>query len=182
MPPSTHEPHSDPALDGMLDLFDPPTNGSGLHFDSLDDAIAYVQAHLDDGVTCPCCQKFARRYRRKFNATMARSLIWLVRSWEDNGKNWVDVPKTAPRWLVRSNQLPTVRWWDMVERPYNTDSTKKHSGLWRPTERGVEFAHKRLRVPEQAVTYNGEVEGLVGDSIWITDALGTKFDYSEIMS
>jgi hypothetical protein len=94
----------------------------------------------------------------------------------------VDVPKAAPRWVVRSNQLPTVRWWGLVERPVNTDSSRKHSGLWRPTERGVQFAHKMIQVPEQAVTYNGVVEGLVGDPLWITDTLGTKFDYGDLMS
>jgi hypothetical protein len=39
-----------------------------------------------------------------------------------------------------------------------------------------------IQVPEQAVTYNGVVEGLVGDPLWITDTLGTKFDYGDLMS
>jgi hypothetical protein len=153
-----------------------------LIFATLDDAVEFVQAHLDDGVECPCCKGFVRRYKRKFNATMSRSLIWLVRAWETNGNNWVDVPKTAPRWLVRSNQLPTVRWWGMVERPPSGDSAQKHSGLWRPTQKGVDFAHGLIKVPERAVTFHGVVEDLVGQDVSVKETLGTKFDYGELMS
>ena len=150
---------------------------------SLEEAIAYVRANLDDGVRCPCCDKYARRYRRSFNSTMARSLLWLVVEWDKNSQvGWVDVPKAGPRWLVKSNQLPTVRWWGMVERPPDTeDSALKHSGLWRPTDLGVRFALRQVRVPSKAVTYDGQVEGLEGDEITIVDALGKKFDYAELM-
>jgi len=137
---------------------------------------------LDDGVRCPCCDQYARRYRRNFNSTMARSLLWLVKSWlhREDGK-WIDVPRNAPRWLVRSNQLPTVRWWGLVERPPSDDPKRKHSGLWQPTPSGVAFAQGTLLIPAKAVTYRGIVEGFEGQEITVKQALGKHFDYAEIM-
>ena len=149
-------------------------------FSTLAEARLAVLENREKGITCPCCDKFARSYRRKFNATMTRSLIWLVRSWK-NTQTWVDVPSTAPRWLVRSNQLPTVRWWDLIERCPNDNPEVKHSGLWRPTQKGLEFAYKRIKIPAKALTYDGKVIALEGDLVTIEDTLGTKFDYAELM-
>tara|TARA_Y100000310_G_C20386905_1_gene670870 strand:+ start:274 stop:735 length:462 start_codon:yes stop_codon:yes gene_type:complete len=147
----------------------------------LSEARKELRDNLDDGIRCPCCDKYARRYRRRFNSTMARSLIWLVRA-SKNPPMFVDVPKYGPRELVRSNQLPTVRWWGMVEREESGNPDLKHSGLWRPTIAGISFAMCERMVESTAVTYDGELEALEGELISIDDALGKKFSYAEIMS
>jgi len=151
----------------------------------LSEARKELRDNLDDGIRCPCCDKYARRYRRRFNSTMARSLIWLVRASKNPRVDWpmfVDVPKYGPRELVRSNQLPTVRWWGMVEREGNQNPELKHSGMWRPTSVGISFAMNERMVESTAVTYDGELETLEGELISIDDALGKKFSYAEIMS
>jgi hypothetical protein len=150
----------------------------------LSEARKELRDNLDDGIRCPCCDKYARRYRRRFNSTMARSLIWLVRASKNTRVDWpmfVDVPKYGPRELVRSNQLPTVRWWGMVEREGNQNPELKHSGMWRPTSAGISFAMDECMVESTAVTYDGELEALEGELISIDDALGKKFSYAEIM-
>ncbi len=149
----------------------------------LQDARDYVKNNLDDGIICPCCNKYTRRYKRKFNSTMARSLLWLVKTYLNNKPyNFIDVPKDGPRWLVRSNQLATIRWWDLAQRPINEDNPDlKHSGLWKPTEKGINFVFRRIRIPEVAVTYDGNLQELSGNLVSIEDTLGTKFSYAEIM-
>jgi hypothetical protein len=88
-----------------------------------------------DGGHCPVCDRWGKIYPRGINRTMARSLIWLAAKSGDG--NWVDVPNTAPAWILRSNQLPTLRWWDMVERNDTEKSPEnKHSGMWRVTAFG----------------------------------------------
>ena len=68
---------------------------------TIDDARAYVKSQLDDGVRCPCCDKFVRRYSRPFNRSMGRAFLWLAHTYTDReDRGWVDVPKLAPRWLV----------------------------------------------------------------------------------
>jgi hypothetical protein len=109
---------------------------------------------------------------------MARSLVWLAHH-SING-DWVNVPKHAPRWLVRSNQLPTLRWWELVERHGTEDPTKKHSGLWRATQKGILFAQNSIQVPKKVYTYNAEVEGFNDKLVTIKDCI-ESFDYSAVM-
>jgi hypothetical protein len=140
--------------------------------------LAWREAIEGDGGHCPCCDRWGKIYPRSLNVTMARSLIWLAHhsaNWD-----WVDVPKSAPRWLVRSNQLPTLRWWGLVERHGNDDPTKRHSGLWRVTERGDLFAQNRLQVPKKVYTYNADVKSFSDELITIRDCV-ESFDYSAVM-
>ena len=132
-----------------------------------------------DGGHCPCCDRWGKVYARTLNETMARSMVWLAHNSADG--SWVDVPKTAPRWLVQSNQLPTLRWWGLVERMGNEDDpTKKHSGLWRATQKGIEFANNQIKVPKKVFTYNAEVEAFGEDMVSISDCT-EHFNYSEVM-
>lgn len=133
-----------------------------------------------DGGHCPCCNRWGKVYPRTLNKTMAHSLIWLAHH-SANG-DWVDVPLRAPRWLIRSNQLPALRWWGLIERsePDEEDKTKKHSGLWRATAKGIQFAQNQLRVPKKVYTYNAEVEGFSDELVSIEDCV-EAFDYSAVM-
>lgn len=134
-----------------------------------------------DGGKCPCCNRWGKIYKRGINETMARSLIWLVNA-RANAHGWVDVPEIAPRWLVRSNQLPTLRWWDLVERIPSADPDNKHSGLWRPTDKGRQFYNQTIKVPQFVYTYDGEVEFFGGADVGIDECFGKKFSYADVMS
>lgn len=134
-----------------------------------------------DGGHCPVCDRWGKIYGRAINATMAQSLLWLVRAPTDES-GWVDVPNSAPRWLVRSNQLPTLKWWGLVERRANTeDSPNKYSGMWKPTSLGLEFASGKASVPRKVFTYNNIVEGFSQERIFIRDCGADVFDYQEVM-
>ncbi len=132
----------------------------------------------DDGGRCPCCDRWGKIYPRSLNETMALSLVWLAAQSVDG--EWINIPQRGPRWLVRSNQLPTLRWWGLVERLDTGDKTKKHSGLWRATEKGILFAQNRLQVPKKVYTYNAEVEGFSEELVTIKDCV-ESFDYSAVM-
>lgn len=134
-----------------------------------------------DGGHCPVCDRWGRIYGRGLNETMARSLIWLVSAPMDGG--WVDVPLKAPRWVVRSNQLPTLKWWGLVERcPNDKDSKLKHSGLWRPTALGYDFVNAGARVPKKVFTYNDQVEAHSAETVAIHQCFKQQFDYQEVMN
>jgi len=135
----------------------------------------------DKGGHCPCCGRWGRVYKRPLNETMARSLIWLCDSSVEDA--WVDVPATAPRWLVQSNQLPTLRWWGLVVRCNdNVSEDKKHSGMWKPTELGRLFRSGKSAVQKYVYTYNGAFEKFGGPDVLISDCFGDSFSYKEIMS
>lgn len=132
-----------------------------------------------DGGRCPCCDRFGKIYARAINRTMAKCLLWLIQESQD-GK-WVDVPNRAPRWLVRSNQLPTLRWWELVERMEPCEDERlKHSGMWRPTDLGREFARDEVTIPKKVFTYDGAPVGFSSYMTTISGCIG-GFHYKEVM-
>jgi hypothetical protein len=99
-----------------------------------------------------------------------------------SGQGWVDIPTEAPKWLTSSNQHTTLRWWDLIERLPNDDPAKKHSGVWRPTQKGIDFARGVIQVPSYVIHYNNEVLRWSDEETTIQESLGKKFDYSETMA
>lgn len=134
------------------------------------------------GGHCPTCDRWGKVYSRPINRTMAKSLVWLAYAKPDD-KGWVDVPTTAPRWVVQSNQLPTLRWWGLIERRDNNGKTKtKHSGLWRLTPAGLDFVHHGVRIPKNVFTYNDSVRGYGTETVTLKDCFADNFDYNATMS
>ena len=131
-----------------------------------------------DGGYCPCCQRWGKIYRRNLNASMARQLMWLVQA-PDRGDGWVHVPSSAPTWMLRTHQLPTLHLWGLVE---GADSGTKlaSSGLWKPTPEGVLFAQNKITVKKYVYVYNNTVMDSEGEDISVVDALGDKYNYQEI--
>lgn len=133
-----------------------------------------------DGGHCPCCDRWGKIYRRALNAAMARSLLWLVNQ-EDRGDGWVHVPSSAPSWMLRSQQLPALQLWGLVEG-FTAETKLASSGLWKPTPAGIAFAGNRTTVQKYVYVYNNTVLDTDGDQIFIGDALGSKYNYEEIMA
>lgn len=135
------------------------------------------------GGNCPCCERFGKVYARALNKTMVESLKWLADQNTAKGlREWIDVPNTAPKAVLRSNQLASLRWWGLVERqlPDPGDKKAKHSGMWRVTLRGMDFVEGRLLVPKKVSTYNGEVVSTSDEMVSIT-SLFPGFNYSAVM-
>ena len=146
---------------------------------TLSEAIEkWESAIAADGGRCPCCNRFGKIYSRHFNKTMAWSLLWL---WNTGGKNFVDVPNTAPTQVLRSNQLPTVRWWGLIERKENNDTKNKHSGFWRVTDLGADIINGKCSMPKTVFTYDADVVRFGDEHIKFNDAFHGVFDYSEVM-
>jgi len=114
---------------------------------------------------------------------MAKSLIWLCQEQKRTKALWVDIPNTAPRFVIRSNQLPVLTSWDLVERrPKDEPKGARYSGLWRPTYKGWEFYHGVIKIPKKAFAYNNLVEGYSDELVSIDECFGVFFDYNEAMA
>ena len=79
--------------------------------------------------------------------------------------------------------MPKLYHWGLIEEMAKDpgDTTRRTSGLWRPTEKGVQFVQCLLQVPKRVYLYNNEILGWDDQTVTIRDALGTKFDYAELM-
>ena len=147
----------------------------------LQDAIDIVEAGIDEGVICPCCGQYCKRYKRKLNSSMAAGLVWLVHK-AGGARNWINVQREAPRRLVQSFQLGTLKHWGLVEQKKNERTEKRTSGIWRPTELGRRFVINRWQVmPTHVFIRNGDREGYADETCTIEEALGEDFDYAELM-
>lgn len=156
----------------------------------LSEARAWLHARLDDGAQCPCCDQHAQRYYRTINSSVARWLLALVTLSPETSGNWVSTKDVIQHAASRkgfgsslgSGEAPSLLpFWELIECRPSDDPAKKHSGVWRPTKRGYDFAHGRMTVPHTAVIYNNVLDRLEGDQIGIRQALGKKFSYDELM-
>lgn len=137
-----------------------------------------------DGGQCPVCERFGKVYTRVLNKTMMHGLQWLYDANMQKGlREWVNVPETAPKEVLRSNQLASLRWWGLVERqlPAPDDKKSKHSGKWRITLRGCDFVEGKLEVPLKVQTYNAEAIGFSDDLVTFSKVRG-DFDYGSLVT
>jgi len=149
---------------------------------TLKQAKDFLRENFDEGAKCPCCGQYVRKYKRKLNSSMARALVWIAGASTASKNGWVDVPAKAPKWLIKTNQHPTLRWWGLLERMPNDESYKKHSGMWRPTKKGMSFALGEGKAPEYVLHYNNKVIEHSEKLVTISDAFGVKFSYEEMMN
>ncbi len=133
---------------------------------SLYAARVQVEAHLDVGITCPCCGQLARRRRVALDHDLVATLRALVDAFMrcEHADGWVSAQDVAARRPTLALVHPTVHleqllYWRLVEQ---------HPTLarWRPTPQGGNFAAGTACVRSHAVVYNGELVCLDGD--WVT--------------
>lgn len=145
---------------------------------SLEEARDLVETKIrGKGIHCPCCGKWCKMDKRPINWKMVNALYWIY----DNTQlgDFVDVPRNAPAWLLASNQHSTLKHWGLVERAPNTDSKKKHSGLWRVTPKGMQ-AMMGEPIPKYAFIFDDRCYGFDGPMILLKD-VKNRFDYAELM-
>lgn len=131
-----------------------------------------------EGEHCPVCGQFAKVYKRKIYATMARDMILL---WQKSGTDWAYLPDVVPE---RGGNLVKMRYWGFLEKRTNEDGSAK-VGWWRVTEKGEAWIRGETTVPKFALIYNGKCLGLLpgpqSDSVSVTDALAARFSYKALM-
>lgn len=134
------------------------------------------------GGVCPCCDRWGKVDVRKLNGAMVAALDWMARA-ETDDEGWVNVPETAPSYVLRSKQYSTLKHWGLIERRTpNENERTKHSGLWRVTRLGDDFIAGRTTVQQLAAVYDDRCLGLSGESVSFRECLPEDFDYGEQMA
>jgi hypothetical protein len=129
-------------------------------------------------VDCPCCERPAKIYKRPLNSGMARALIWLLLEWREH-MDWINIQE-GPAWLLRSKQLPTLRYWGLVE-PMPREPFKNSKGMWRPTLDGIAFAQNESCISKYVYVLFDQPVDFSDELVGIQDALGETFDYEELI-
>jgi hypothetical protein len=145
---------------------------------TLGEAREILRELLDAGHKCPCCTQMAKIYRRKITGRQAAALISLFRA---AGRDYGHFPTVAPD-HYEAAQAALLRYWGLTEELQEKREDGGRAGWWRVTERGEAWIRGQTTVPKYARTYDSRCLGLTGESVTVVDALGTKFNYNELMA
>lgn len=138
---------------------------------------------LHKGATCRACGRRVKAYGYRFTEKMAHELAWFAYM-SGPERKWVHVGD-APKWMLQAKSYSSLRWWGLLESAGSDpeDRSKTSRGLWRPTDDGLRFLRRQLRVHERAVVYNNTFLGYDGPALFITEVLPpTGFDFEKLMA
>lgn len=130
------------------------------------------------GARCPCCTQLAKVYKRGINATQAHMLI---RAWRTVGQadfRRVEVFPGEPE-----ADFAKLRFWALIIDLHERRPDGGPAGWYRITDDGVRWIKGELAVPARVRLYDGTFQGYDREAPpWtIRDALGTAFNYDELM-
>ena len=157
---------------------------------SASEAKSYVRTNVYDGVRCPCCEQYAKVYKRTVNSAMARLLIWLHRKSQQEYR-WYNIHEFP---LIQGRRgggdFAKLAYWGLVksydqEVENGTQSSSPYSlgsGRWKIVPDGSDFVANTALIRKYANVYNGKLLGLSGDMIGISTCLGTHFSLEELMN
>jgi hypothetical protein len=157
---------------------------------AIDNAREYYEGGLDEGVRCPLCDRFDKRYSATIGSHMCKWLTTLVRLAPEYDGGWVHVNEIE-RNLIGRNERTTLgssgfaklRFWGMIERmPNEDDPSKKHKGIWRPLQAGIDFANRQLSVQKKVWLLHDEFQHFDGEQVFIDDVDEDYFHYQRMMA
>jgi hypothetical protein len=167
-------------------VFDPKT--------TLIAAKKWLRSQFDKkGAACPCCNQFVKLYKRPMNKSMAYALLLMECYFSGDvvgeylhvptylSEMVADNPQRAA--VIRGGDWAKLKLWGLIEeKPDIRKDGSPRVGYWKLTQLGRDFARRRVKVPRHVFIYNGEpLQRTVEEMITIDDALGTEFNYDEIM-
>ena len=142
---------------------------------TLDEARINFFKSVEEGITCPVCNRHGKVYRRKLNREMSKFLIKLYRASKGRPYRMLEIRFITPEAGEKaSTEGSYLVHWGLVD--------KEGPGLYAITPKGVNFVNVDLTVPSTAVIFNGALWRMEGSRISIIEALESSFDYEELMS
>ena len=136
----------------------------------------WLAENMDGGVACPACTQMVKLYRRKITSPMARGLI---KQYRVAGREYAHSASVARE---ETHEFSQLAWWGLVEEHDGRRDDGGRAGWWRISDLGESFVRGEVAVPKYVYVYNKQVH--LRDprrKVYIRDALGTKFDYAELM-
>lgn len=144
------------------------------------EARAMVMRERGHGVECPCCGQNAQIYPRTITRGMLRWLAEVVRRYMKD-RAWI----RDRRFTDGGGDYGKLRFWGFIEfeeRPESTEPKRKRQRVGvRPTRLAVAFLQGLLRVPRNALLYNGDFLKWKDQSDTISVRDVKSFNWEEIM-
>lgn len=151
---------------------------------TLKEAKDWLRARLGKGERCPCCNQLAKMYERKLYSSMAAAIIYFYKSFDHSKfhhKSELLKNKALATTLGGGDFAKLALWGLIEEKPKDTSEDKRTSGYWKITHKGIDFVLGKVSLPSHVRIYDGKVFGFKGDKVLVTDCLGKRFSYTELM-
>jgi hypothetical protein len=131
----------------------------------------HMSEHFDEGTKCPCCGQFVKKYKRKLNSGMVRTLIQIYRHHPTSYVHVKDMLKCYK--YPNSHDWTLLKHWGIL--------TVNDRGMYKITQMGMAFlggapTHSHIYM------YNNKMMGFAGDSTTISEAYGEPFSLTELMA
>lgn len=151
--------------------------------------IVMASRYEKDGMHCPCCEQFAKVYRRSITLTEVKVIAKvynLARKAQPASPttHWVKIGTDGI--ATRGGDYAKARYWGLIEeREGERDDGSGRAGFWRITELGIEFLLGAARVHRYVWLYNNKPvappPGSSNPSLTVYD-VAKKFDFQSIMN
>lgn len=142
----------------------------------LEDAQDWLRNRVDDGARCPCCNQFAKIYKRKLTESQVGTLRRLLDRQRQIG-GWVHLPDVHQP----SRDFATTAYFGLSEQSAEERPDGGKSGYWMVTSDGINFLRGRYPVHKYARIYDGRCLGYEGDQVTVDD-IAPQFRLDELMS
>lgn len=129
---------------------------------------------------CPTCGRFAKVYYRSIHTSVALQLIQIYKL--GGAEMYIHTSKLIPKGVSGAGDFSKAQYWELVKEMPHTPGKKKSSGYWMLTELGVEFVKGNVSVTKYALVYDTRVIDMKGKLVSITECIGNKFDYEDLMA
>jgi len=133
----------------------------------------------ETGATCPNCGQHAEMYKKTIPSSSAVFLCSLVKKIEETNEPAIHFNDC--KYFHRG--YADLQYWDLAHTFKSKDSkdSKKWTGYWRPTKKGIDFAKGNISVPKYIHVYNNQVVHVekIGEKISIYDALRDRLSFVE---
>ena len=148
----------------------------------------YLRENYEEkgGCECPACGRHVELRPRKLNSSMAYAAIIMYNLRKKNGdpNRYFKMNEEIAKLKIPSSNVEysKLNYWGLAEQnPTNDNPKTKTSGLWRLTDKGIRFVMGEISVPRHVFVYKNIVRKISDERTNISDSLGDKFDYNELI-
>lgn len=148
----------------------------------LSDAKFEFNAGLKKGTSCPCCGRFGKLYKRKITSSMAYLLILLYKYHPNefvHVNSFIEAKRVS---YALHGDFPKLRFFGLLEKKEGErEDGNPNNGFYRITPLGISFVQGMIPVKKYVYIFDNVVMAVSDETIFIDEALGTKFNYNELM-
>lgn len=151
------------------------------HETTVQQAREIVRSRRDDGIHCPCCDRYVKVYRRSITRSQVLFLAHLYRL----ARQEANLAGVAPEVIrvdardikgqhMRGGDYAKLTLWGLVDSPADTP------GLWRINPKGVAWLYGDVSVDRYAHVVDGELLRYSGPRWSVHDAYRETFRIQDI--